>query len=583
MNPTAEQAPVITLLDHSDLHPNSWNRKHHDPVALQELADSIEEQGIVQPLIVRPYPPHQTPELKMKFPTHEIIAGERRWRAADLAKVKKLPCIVRDIDERKAREICAIENLQRENLTALEEAVSYRELLEECQCKVEDLEERLGKKRSHIYARMRLANLPEAIRKALGSGAIEASVADIIATIPDAKQQEAALAKILKHKEWDSATSREVATPMSVRAVKALVEEEYRKNLKGCLFDQKQKFGELPTCAECPKRTGNIPGLAHGTNPNICTDTVCFGRKDTLHRTALLQKHKDAGDTVLEAKEAKTLWRYGSLAYRAPYIAADATFYDHKRKKNIPLAKALGKKMPAPVYAVDPEGAVTKLYPKAETYAAAEAAKLIKPQHHDKPLSPEEKAKQKAKEEKLKAEEKIQAQVMSRAVSEVLTPMEQGKNFGTWLAPLCRDILDALDSCDGVNHELFAQRRGLDLSGAHIIDELKKGSGWEMLAAVAECFLAVDAYSHGYERDHIEALAKNVGVKLDWKAIEKEVRAELKEETPAPAKGATLMAGTEQFDSPGTGPAKAAAPSTKAKGKKKAAGATGKVKSLAKK
>ncbi|HEY0551495.1 MAG TPA: ParB/RepB/Spo0J family partition protein, partial [Verrucomicrobiae bacterium] len=123
-------------------------RKDFTPEALEELAASIKEQGIVQPLIVRDRQTH-----------YELIAGERRWRAAQLLNLAEVPIIVREADDRSVLELALIENLQRENLNAMEEALGYSQLIEQFQLRQEDVATKVGKSRVAVANSLRLLKL----------------------------------------------------------------------------------------------------------------------------------------------------------------------------------------------------------------------------------------------------------------------------------------------------------------------------------------------------------------------------------------------------------------------------------------
>jgi ParB family transcriptional regulator, chromosome partitioning protein len=159
-------------------------RRHFDATALAELAASIKEHGVLQPLLVRPLA-----EAKDRF---EIIAGERRWRAAQQAGVHDVPVVVRELTDADALEIALIENLQRQDLAPLEEAEAYQRLIAEFKHTQEDLAKIIGKSRSHIANMMRLLNLPEAVKRLLTDGAISAGHARalLVAEAPEALAQD---------------------------------------------------------------------------------------------------------------------------------------------------------------------------------------------------------------------------------------------------------------------------------------------------------------------------------------------------------------------------------------------------------
>ncbi|MFZ5791393.1 MAG: ParB/RepB/Spo0J family partition protein [Pseudomonadota bacterium] len=144
---------------------------------LEALAESIRANGILQPILVRRRP--QQPNI------YEIVAGERRWRAAQRAQLHEVPVIIRDLGDREALELALVENLQRENLSPLEEAEGYRRLLDEFRNTQEDLAQHVGKSRSHIANMLRLLGLPEEVKALLDKGQLTSGHARVLVTAPD--------------------------------------------------------------------------------------------------------------------------------------------------------------------------------------------------------------------------------------------------------------------------------------------------------------------------------------------------------------------------------------------------------------
>lgn len=156
------QPLAITALVPSPLQP----RRHFGPEALADLVASIRAQGIIQPLVVRPS--------AGKPAAYEIIAGERRWRAAQQAGLAEVPAVVRNISDRDALAIALVENLQREDLSPIEEAEAYRRLIEEYTLTQEAVAEVIGKSRAQITNTLRLLRLPPEVREMLASGLLSA-------------------------------------------------------------------------------------------------------------------------------------------------------------------------------------------------------------------------------------------------------------------------------------------------------------------------------------------------------------------------------------------------------------------------
>lgn len=164
---------AITRLIPNPLQP----RRHFDDDALRDLTASIQEQGILQPLIVRPT--RSDPE------TFEIVAGERRWRAAQRAQVHEAPVIVRDFTDEEALAVALIENIQRDELSPIEEAEAYARLAHEFGKTQEQVAEVVGKSRSHVANMTRLLDLPEDVRAMLADGRLSAGHARAVLRAPD--------------------------------------------------------------------------------------------------------------------------------------------------------------------------------------------------------------------------------------------------------------------------------------------------------------------------------------------------------------------------------------------------------------
>ena len=162
-------------------------RRDFDEEELQALADSIREHGIIQPLTVR--------ELNSGY--YQIIAGERRWRAARLANLNEVPVVVIEADDKKAMELALIENLQRQDLNPVEEALGYKSLMEDYGMTQEDAAKRVGKSRPAVTNALRLLNLNEEVLDKVRTGQLSAGHARAVLTIKNEKKQQAAAQKIV--------------------------------------------------------------------------------------------------------------------------------------------------------------------------------------------------------------------------------------------------------------------------------------------------------------------------------------------------------------------------------------------------
>ena len=191
----------ILYIDINDIKPNSAQPRHvFDEEKLKELAGSIKANGVIQPLIVR--------EGKTGY---ELVAGERRWRASRLAGLRKLPCIVRDFDDRQNAIVAIIENMQREDLNPIEEAIGLKSMTEKYGFTQEQVSVSLGRSRTYIANSIRLLKLPPEIQEYVSSGQMSAAHGRTIINIPDAAKQKEIADKIIRN-------------DLSVRATEKLAE-----------------------------------------------------------------------------------------------------------------------------------------------------------------------------------------------------------------------------------------------------------------------------------------------------------------------------------------------------------------------
>jgi len=192
---------AIANLDINKIEANPFQpRDHFDQEHLEELASSIKKQGIIQPITVR----------KMGYEKYQLISGERRLRAAKLAGIKEIPSYIRVANDEQMLEMALIENIHRKDLNAIEIAISYQRLIEECQLTHEKLSDRISKNRSTITNYLRLLKLPAEVQLALRDNKISMGHARAIINIIDQETQIRILKKIIAH-------------DLSVRQVEGLV------------------------------------------------------------------------------------------------------------------------------------------------------------------------------------------------------------------------------------------------------------------------------------------------------------------------------------------------------------------------
>lgn len=270
------QALAVRPLLLSDLHAAPWNaRRSFDEASLAELKASIEQHGILVPLIVRP---------DGNKAGYEIVAGHRRFMAAGLAKLAAVPADVRELSDEEAREIGMVDNLQREDLTALDEAEGYQQIFALAgeagrRLTPAALAAKIGKPEGYVRLRLRLLTLDEAARSALREGRIVLGHAIELARLEAAAQKE--VVSWLLTDRFGGRPRREDQIP-GVRELKRHILDEVLLELREAPFDTKdaQLVPAAGSCVDCPKRTGNAKLLfADVRDKDICTDPVCFRAK----------------------------------------------------------------------------------------------------------------------------------------------------------------------------------------------------------------------------------------------------------------------------------------------------------------
>jgi ParB family chromosome partitioning protein len=226
--PAGAPAGGVRMLPVELLHPGRYQPRHQfDEESLNALIESVKAQGILQPLLVRRHPDIAD--------AYEIVAGERRWRAAQAAQLHEVPVIIRELGDRETLEIALVENIQRQDLNPLEEAEGYRRLLEEFAHTQEDLARVVGKSRSHIANSLRLLTLPDTVRTMVQDGRITAGHARALLNAGDPEglavevakrglnvRQTEKLAKLAK----ESASGGKVSAPAAKLADTAALERE---------------------------------------------------------------------------------------------------------------------------------------------------------------------------------------------------------------------------------------------------------------------------------------------------------------------------------------------------------------------
>lgn len=325
-------APVEKKLRLAQLVESRTNpRRKFDEERLKELAESIRQFGILQPILVRPFPILARPEDAAHGKTHEVIAGARRFRAAAIARLEEVPVRIIELDDAAMLEIQLIENLQREDVHPLEEAEAYAGLLKLDGHTVESIAGKVGKDRSYIYRRLSLARLIEPVKAALMDGRLPVQLAIEIARVHGEASQAKAFEECFP-RQWKG--GREVHDTAGIAEVtqaqlSRFVREEILLELSSAPWrkDDGDLLPEAGPCNRCEKRSGapNNLGL-FGDVPkknDCCLDPGCFARKRSAFVKITIEQSAAAGEPLvpvssdyLDPEEEKELGVPGRHSYR---------------------------------------------------------------------------------------------------------------------------------------------------------------------------------------------------------------------------------------------------------------------------
>lgn len=263
--PTGSEKDTVKKLRITEVEPRKEQpRRKFDETALAQLSNSIRSNGVIQPILVR----------KQPNGFYQIIAGERRWRASKLAGLTEIPAVVIEADEKKVSEIALIENIQREDLNAIEEAAAYRSLMTEHGLTQEELSNRVGKSRSAIANSVRLLDLPT-------------EVSDLIIEDKLSAGHARALLGLTNTADMPKAAEAIVSRGLSVRATEALVKALNSASEKA---EREKKLADVPKpvkvdyCAELEKRVEDVIGrnvkiTSRGNNKHI---EIAFSSNEDL-------------------------------------------------------------------------------------------------------------------------------------------------------------------------------------------------------------------------------------------------------------------------------------------------------------
>jgi len=548
--PAAAGGEQFDMLELALVVPSRTNpRTTFNETKLAELTESIKASGVHQPVLVRPLPGSRVAETfadrrkSDPLPTHEIVSGERRYRASIRAGKARIPAMIRTLTDSEVLEIQIVENLQRDDLTELEEAEGYQRLCNETQVAKEDIGAKIGKSRSYVYARMKLLDLTSAPREALRTGTIDSSRALQIARIPDSALQQKALDKAVE-KDYQGSTC-------SYRNFVLWVQQNVMLRLDKARFKitDATLVPEAGSCKECPKRTGANPDLfADVDSADVCTDPKCFATKQAVHDEARVADAVARGQKIITEREAKKLWPYDSTYAKIDgYTRLDQP--DDRLESNKKLKNVLGKDMPEPILMQNPHnsGELIEVLPTDKVNEILKERGLITPTQAKAQRSIS------AGEAKRKAEEKFERTWRKRAITKTYNAMaddssDEALSDGV-MRLICKELIGGL-TADERTHT--CELLGLGKIGeqtailTHIQEcEPRQASRVAQLLLMQHDTRYLVSYGTGKATETLRVDAVATDFFVDLKAIKAEVRDELKPVVKKPGARAKAAAPTE--------------------------------------
>ncbi len=527
-------------------------RKRYDEAKLRELGESVEKQGVIHALLVRPRSPEASADGGCLY---EVIAGHRRFRAALLVNVHTLPVVVRPMSDAHALSLMLSENLQRQDLNAIEEAEGYASMLALVDPvtavpvhTLASLALEIGKSIDHVRDCLRLLRLPDKAREAVETGVIGKSIGYMIAKVPD---------KQLRKKFADEVIKGWNGYPMSFRETNDHRRRNYMVELTKVPFDRKkaalvpQKNNEAGerisggACADCPWNSANGEEPSAKGNVSACLNPACYAEKVDVNVRVVKEKALEEGKIIIEGDKAKRVfeWDGKTPRYDSGMVRLDETVDGCPGTKKPPTwKKMLSTAGPSGVavtpqiqVVIDDKGKAHELVQRSLAIAAATKngfEDMLRGQPSGKGRGPQDAARL-AEEAKKKAEDKLDRAVGAAALGEMVDAIERlGVSDERWYAFLPI----ALHHCGSDGVAFVAARRGIEVKkDAHgyadkyravkRYAEEKISHGGRMGAFLMELLLAGHVRWSGAEGDSFAPVAKAYGI--DVKAI----RARVTEET----------------------------------------------------
>jgi ParB/RepB/Spo0J family partition protein len=349
-----EAPPALAV--HSLTNPR--RRKGLDIDSLNSLAASIKVHGLAQPILVRPLPAARVADTSgmEPRPVYEVIAGERRWRACQIAGLARMPMLVRELSDDAVLEMQLVENIEREDLDPMEEAEGFELLRGKLGYSVEQIAERIGRGKgaSYVYKTLKLCALTPASREAMYDGTLGRSTGLLVARYQP--EQQAEVVEFIKGLARGS-------EPAPFRDVQPQLARHFHLVLEDAPWDLNDGLlvAIAGACSACPKRSGNQGDIFGDAGAaDSCTDAICFDSKRLAHVEGVKAQAAKDGFKLLDDDECRRA-KYYPGNYIIGYTDVDDTAYTEKgndgTERVVTFAdalRAMGKKAPKPRILIDP-------------------------------------------------------------------------------------------------------------------------------------------------------------------------------------------------------------------------------------
>jgi ParB/RepB/Spo0J family partition protein len=509
--------------------PSLTNDNRHPEAYIAELAESIRQVGIIQPVTARPWPSSR--DKAPKGVVYEIVVGEGRFLAAKKAGLVAIPFFWRDLSDEQALLLQLIENLKRNDLSEIQEAKGYQRLMKDHGYTADRVAADIGKSRSHVYGRLKLLDLCPGALAVVQEHKLEATIAVLVARIPDAKLQAQAAKEVACGRYGNS-------EPMSYRAAAEHIQRTFMLKLAEAPFPRAdtELVPGAGRCHECPKRTGNARELFDDVkSADVCTDPSCYQAKVSAHIKRQQELAKAEGRKIIKGEDAKKLKPNYYSDIKGGYVDLDKTVHVGGKAKTV--RQILGADAPKADLLMDPHQkdnlieVVSIDSVRAQLEAKGIAAQVL-PARAGK--SDKEKAEQKAAKLREKIDTTFSERLFDRIRSRVIQDIDDKDSEAPYLEieeerMVAQRLFDLTNyGLQGKVARVWLSPKDGNTSDYQLVKELQERIETMDRKEIAKLMLdltLIDEAGRTGTPDRMLNIAKNMG--LDADALKVEIRKEL--------------------------------------------------------